>query len=59
MNERLQNLENNIAELREIKSEYSLSGIKRDKKKEWGSPIWLIRIHSDRYRPFLPFSRSP
>jgi len=35
MNERLQNLENNVAELRELQSAYSISDIKRDKKKEW------------------------
>lgn len=35
MNKRLQNLEENIAQLSKIKVEYSLSDIKSDKSKEW------------------------
>ena len=42
MNRRLQTLENNVAELRELKSEYSASDIKRDKKKEWALRYGLL-----------------
>ncbi|MDZ7657992.1 type VII toxin-antitoxin system HepT family RNase toxin [Fodinibius sp.] len=42
MNKRLQNLENNVAELRELKSAYSSSDIKRDKKKEWALRYGLL-----------------
>lgn len=42
MNKRLQNLENNVAELRDLKSEYSTSDIKRDKKKEWALRYGLL-----------------
>ena len=34
MNERLRNLENNVADLRDLKSAYAISDIKNDKKKE-------------------------
>ncbi|NGP88336.1 type VII toxin-antitoxin system HepT family RNase toxin [Fodinibius halophilus] len=42
MDRRLQNLENNIAELRELKAGYSFSDIKRDKKKEWALRYGLL-----------------
>lgn len=42
MNKRLQTLENNVAELRKLKSSYSLSDIKRDKKKEWALRYGLL-----------------
>ncbi|MFH5834379.1 DUF86 domain-containing protein [Halalkalibaculum sp. DA3122] len=42
MNRRLQNLENNVAELQELKSAYSPSEIKRDKKKEWALRYGLL-----------------
>jgi uncharacterized protein YutE (UPF0331/DUF86 family) len=42
MNKRLQNLENNIAELRNLKSDYSTTDIKGDKKKEWALRYGLL-----------------
>lgn len=42
MNKRLQSLEGNVAELRELQSAYSLSDIKQDKKKEWALRYGLL-----------------
>lgn len=42
MHERLQKLENNVAELKEIKKSYTISDIKNDKKKEWALRYGLL-----------------
>lgn len=42
MNRRLQTLENNVAELQKMKSEYSVTDIKRDKTKEWALRYGLL-----------------
>ena len=42
MNRRLQTLENNVAELQRMKSEYSAEIVKRDKTKEWALRYGLL-----------------
>lgn len=39
---RLKQLENNISELKDIKQKYSVTNIKRDKKKEWALRYGLL-----------------
>lgn len=42
MRERLQKLENNVAELKKIGKSYTISDIKSDKKKEWALRYGLL-----------------
>lgn len=42
MRERLQKLENNVAELKSLKRSYSISEIKNDRKKEWALRYGLL-----------------
>jgi uncharacterized protein YutE (UPF0331/DUF86 family) len=42
MNRRLQNLENNVAELRRMRSAFTVNDIKQDKTKEWALRYGLM-----------------